>query len=137
MKIQVSGKGFELAQDLRNDVEEKVGMGLDRFTERIRRVNVFLEDVNGPKRGFDKSLRMIVDIDRLPLIVVEEKGEVWISLVDKAVQRSAHTVRRQIDRIRTYSNRTSMSGDEEASQIRDDDQLEGNPLRFRHWRLPD
>lgn len=111
MMIQVSGKGFELAQDLRTDVEERVGIGFVRFTKRIRRVNVFLEDVNGPKKGFDKSLRLIVDIDRLPLIIVEEKGEFWLSLVDKAVQRSAHSLGRQIDRIRTPSSRGSMSGD--------------------------
>ena len=77
MLVQISGKGFELSSELRDHVEERVSTALDRFTDRIARVNVFLADENGPKNGLDKSLRLIIDIERLPLIVVEERGESW------------------------------------------------------------
>lgn len=71
MFVQVSGKGFEPSSELRDHVEETISTALDRFTGRIARVNVFLADENGPKNGLDKSIRLVIDIERHPLIVSE------------------------------------------------------------------
>jgi ribosome-associated translation inhibitor RaiA len=116
MLIQVSGKGFELRPELRDDVEEKMATIFDRFNSRIGRVNVFLADENGPKHGLDKSIRIIIDIARFPLIVVEEKGESWHAILDQAAERATHTVSRQIDRDRSRTDRTSMAGKEGAAE---------------------
>lgn len=111
MLVQISGKGFEPSSELRDHVEERVSTALDRFTDRIARVNVFLADENGPKNGLDKSLRLIIDIERLPLIVVEERGESWYAVLDEAAERAVHAVRRQVDRARSRVDRRSMAGD--------------------------
>ncbi len=111
MLVQVSGKGFELRPELRDDIEEKMTTILDRFRSRIAKVNVFLADVNGPKNGIDKSLRVIIDIERLPLIVVEEKGESWYAILDRTAERAVHAVSRQVDRMRARTDRTSMAGE--------------------------
>ena len=111
MLIQVSGKGFGLSSQLRDEVAAKIKTGLERFRTRIGKVSAFLEDVNGLKSGRDKCLRLVIDIQRLPLLVVEEKGEAWQALLDNAVERTAHTVSRQIDRLRSISDRTSMAGE--------------------------
>jgi|GEM_PF-301628 len=129
MLIQVSGKGFELSPELRDDVEEKMKTALERFRTRIGRVNVFLADENGPKNGVDKSLRAIIDIERLPLIVVEEKGDAWLSILDRTVERATHTVSRQIERIRSRMDRTSMAGDVDESDESTSDSMDWNPLR--------
>lgn len=111
MLVQVSGKGFEPSSELRDHMEERLSTTLDRFTERIARVNVFLADENGPKNGLDKSIRLVIDIERLPLIVVEERGELWYAVLDQAAERALHAVSRQIDRVRSKTDRTSMAGD--------------------------
>jgi hypothetical protein len=111
MRVHVSGKGFGLRPELQADVKEKIEFALDRFRARIGKVNAFLEDVNGPKHGLDKSLLLIIDIERMPLVVVEERGEAWRALVVKTAARAAHTVSRQFDRVRSRGERTSMSGD--------------------------
>lgn len=117
MLIQVSGKGFDLSSELRSEVEEKIESALEHFCSRIGRVNVFLADVNGPKKGIDKSLRIIIDLDRLPLIVLEEKGESWQAMLDRSAERAAYSVSRQVERIRARSDRTSMSGDGAADEV--------------------
>jgi putative sigma-54 modulation protein len=118
MLIQVSGKGLELNPEFRDYVEDRIGSALDRFSTRIGRVNVFLEDVNGPKSGIDKSIRVVIDIARIPLIVVEEKGESWHAILVRTTERTVHTVSRQVDRIRSRTDHTSMAGDvEEALDI--------------------
>ena len=111
MLVQISGKGFEPSSELRDHVEERVLTALVRFTGRIARVNVFLADENGPKNGLDKSLRLVIDIERLPLIVVEERGESWYAVLDQAAERAVHAVSRQVDRARSRVDRTSMAGD--------------------------
>jgi putative sigma-54 modulation protein len=111
MLVQVSARGFEPISELRDNAEERVSTALDRFTDRISRVNVFLSDENGPKNGRDKSVRLVIDIVRLPLIVVEERGESWHAVLDQAAERAVHTVSRQLDRDRSWTDRTSMAGE--------------------------
>ncbi len=74
MLIQVSGKGFELGSDLRNEVEERLETALNKFGARIRRVNVFLADENGPKNGIDKNMRAVINVRRLPRLLWKRKG---------------------------------------------------------------
>ncbi len=129
MLIQVNGKGFELSPELRNDAEKSMGTALDRFRSRIGRVNMFLEDENGPKNGRDKSLRVIIDIERVPLIVVEAKGDAWHTMLDLTAVRATHTVSRQIDRVRSMSDRMSMAGDTNEFSDPEIDGMEWNLLR--------
>ncbi len=131
MLIQVSGKGFELSSELRAEVKERMETALQRFSSRIGRVNVFLADQNGPKNGIDKSLRVIIDLERLPLIVVEEKGDTWHSLLDRSAERASHTVSRQVERIRERTDRISMSGDADESIYTKVDAVVWNPLQNR------
>ncbi|MEI7776058.1 MAG: HPF/RaiA family ribosome-associated protein [Verrucomicrobiota bacterium] len=115
MLVQVSGQGFELSAELREYVEEKLAAALARFSPRIATAKAFLADENGRKHGLDKSIRLVIDAERLPLIVVEEQGESWHSVIAKSVERAAHAISRQSDRIRSRINRTSMAGDIETS----------------------
>lgn len=111
MLVQVNGRGFELSTELRNYVEEKLASALVRFSPRIASAKAFLADENGPKQGLDKSLRLVIDVDRLPLIVVEELGDSWHAVIAKSVERAAHAVSRQADRSRSRADRTSMAGE--------------------------
>ncbi len=111
MQIHVGGKGTGLASEFQAEVIERIESALSRFSSRIGKVNAYLEDVNGPKNGFDKCLRVTIDVRRLPLVVIEERGESWRTIIDQAADRAAHTVSRQVARHRSLSDRTSMAGD--------------------------
>lgn len=127
--IHVSSKGFILSSELRDDVEDRVTTALERFQERIGRVNVFLADENGPKNGIDKSLRVIIDLERLPLIVLEEKGDSWNSVLDRACERASYNVSRQVERIRSRLDRTSMAGERDGSYESGSEAQSWNPLQ--------
>jgi ribosome-associated translation inhibitor RaiA len=110
MLILVHGNGFSLGRELREDVQEKLEATFNRYSSQIMRVNAYLADLNGPKKGVDKSIRIVIDIEREPKIVIEEKGEKWSSLLESATDRAAQTLTRQIKRSRARKNRTSMAG---------------------------
>ena len=111
MQIHVNGKGFELKSALKNDITNKIDRSFGPFAERIVKVNACLEDVNGPKHGVDKRLRLVIAISRLPLVVIEEKGEAWRALIDQSVERAFHAIARQIDRRRSHGNRTRLTSE--------------------------
>jgi len=112
----VHGNGFEIERTLRDDVQEKIELVLGRFESQIGKVSVYLADLNGPKKGVDKSLRLVIDIERQPVVVVEEKGEDWLALLESISDRAAHTVARQIERSRSRKGHTSMAGDQESDE---------------------
>jgi putative sigma-54 modulation protein len=116
MVILVHVSGFELERDLRNDVQEKIELALGRFERQIGKVNVYLADLNGPKKGVDKSIRLVIDIERQPRIAVGEKGEDWLALLESISDRASHTVSRQLDRSRVRKGRTSLAGDQESNE---------------------
>ena len=116
MLIMVHGNGFEMERTLRDDVQEKIELVLGRFQSQIGKVSVYLTDLNGPKKGVDKSIRLVIDIERQPVVVVEEKGEDWLALLEGISDRAAHTVARQIERSRSRKGHTSMAGDEKSDE---------------------
>ncbi len=118
MLVLVHGNGFDLSRDLRDDIQEKFELVLSRFKRQIGKVNVYLADLNGPKNGVDKSIRLVVSIERHPAIVVEEKGEHWQALVESLSDRASHTMSRQFDRARTRKGRVNMSGDQPVKRRR-------------------
>ena len=131
MLIMVHGSGFEMERALRDDVQEKIELGLGRFQSQIGKVSVYLADLNGPKKGVDKSIRLVIDIERQPVVVVEEQGEDWLALLESISDRAAHTVARQIERSRTRKGHTSMAGDQESDD--DSTEVEDTNRIHSHW----
>jgi ribosome-associated translation inhibitor RaiA len=109
MLIQVRGTGLMLSTAHRNSVVEKIEAALERFCNRITKVDVFMADVNGPKNGVDKTLRIVIQVSRLPLIVVQEKGQDWNAILNRATDRAAYTFSRRNQRSRSKSSRTRSS----------------------------
>lgn len=81
---------------LMNDIETSLG----RFRHRLKRIRVFVEDVNGPKGGEDKAVRFIAELRRMPEIVVREQA----GSVRKAVGQATNRVKRILrERVNHYA----------------------------------
>jgi len=117
MNVLTSGKGFQLSSQLRDKVEEHVSVALHRFEARIREVRIYLADDNGPKKGVDRSIQLVVDVEHLPLVVVKEIGADWDGTLSRAVDRAVHAIGRQVERLRSSSGRVSMAGMEGLYEI--------------------
>ena len=55
MRIEIQARKVSLPSRLRRQIEHRIRAALNRFDERIRRVSLWLSDVNGPKGGSDKN----------------------------------------------------------------------------------
>ncbi|MFM8414924.1 MAG: HPF/RaiA family ribosome-associated protein [Planctomycetota bacterium] len=86
--------------DLATHVERRLGFALSRFAGRIRRVNVFLADQNGPRGGIDKTCRIVVRLADGGDVVAEVSDVDWVIAVDRATTRIGHSTGRQLARRR-------------------------------------
>lgn len=100
MLILVHGNGFELDPSLRRHVQSKIESSLSRFQNRIGSINAYLADLNGPKNGIDKSIKLVIDLEKKPVVVLDEKGGQWHTLLESISDRASHTISRVMSKSR-------------------------------------
>ena len=81
-------------------VERRLRFALSRFSGRIRRVDVFLADENGPRGGIDKTCRIVVRLRDSGDVVAEVSDIDWVIAVDRATTRIGHSTGRELSRQR-------------------------------------
>jgi len=84
-------------REIRQFTEHRMSFALDRF-QNLRRIVVFIEDVNGPKGGPDKLCRIVAEF-RFAEVVVEEVQTNWQSSVAHAIRRVARKTARELGRV--------------------------------------
>jgi len=92
--------------ELVSHIERRLQFALARFSSRVRRVNVFLADENGPRGGIDKTCRIVVRLRDGGDVVAEVSDSDWVIAVDRATTRIGHTVSREVARRRASRRST-------------------------------
>lgn len=89
MRLNVTVRGVTMDPSLESLMQHKLHYALDRFGTWVQKVEVALEDVNGPKGGVDKRCRMMVTVPRHPEVVIEGRGEEAMGVVTEVIDRAA------------------------------------------------
>lgn len=100
MNLTIKQAGGVTPAELVVHIERRLRFALSRFTGRIRRVNVFLADQNGPRGGIDKTCRILVRLADGGDVVAEVSDVDWVIAVDRATTRIGHSTGRQVERRR-------------------------------------
>ena len=100
MRIEVRGKGVEVTTGLREFVGRRARFSLGRRSDQIERVQVWLEDVNGPKGGDDKRCRVKLGGPGLSGTIVESTSDELGSAVFDALERASRVADRALGRHR-------------------------------------
>lgn len=85
---------------LGDHVERRLRFALSRFSGRIRRIDVFLSDQNGPRGGVDKTCRIVVRLGDGGDVVAEVSDVDWVIAVDRATTRIGQSTGREVARRR-------------------------------------
>jgi ribosome-associated translation inhibitor RaiA len=109
--MMIHARKITLPQTLRDHVERRLSFALGRFGNRIDRVTVWLEDLNGPRGGVDKRCRIEACVLRSGRLQVEVADAEIEPAVDRAADRIARRVKDDLDRMRqTRMRGVSRSG---------------------------
>ncbi len=98
MQIDIVSNGFDLTAALREFVDRRLTAALDQHSNHVRRVQVRLEDVNGPRGGVDKRCAVIVHLlQRSAARVQTKRADLYDAITDTA-HKLREIVGRRIER---------------------------------------
>lgn len=94
MQIQINtDKNIEGSQRLESFVKEKIGNSLDRFSDQITRLEVFLTDQNADKGGNDdQQCRIEARLKGLQPIAITAKESQMEKAINSAIDKMKSTL---------------------------------------------
>lgn len=92
MQIEIRALNESLRPSQRTLVERRLSYALSRFGNKVRRVLVRLEDMNGPRGGLDKRCQIEVRLQGRGTLV----AEVSDTEIEPAVSRAADRIARRM-----------------------------------------
>jgi ribosome-associated translation inhibitor RaiA len=101
MKVEVRGKTKLLSRALRLYAVRRIQEAVERFGRPVRRLKIFIADLNGPRKGTDKRCRVVVGLSGSSPLVVEQTAPDAYQAIDQVAERVKHLIARAVDRRRT------------------------------------
>jgi ribosome-associated translation inhibitor RaiA len=98
----------ELASTIRADVEAAL---VPQYGDRLRRVEVYLEDVNADKGGIDTRCTVEVHLAGRPAVAAECRAGDASTAVEGAIEKVGRVLEHQLGRQQDRAGHTSASGD--------------------------
>ncbi|MGD8926796.1 MAG: HPF/RaiA family ribosome-associated protein [Thioalkalispiraceae bacterium] len=98
MQIEIQTRDFALAEALGAYIEQRINFALSSRYDQIKRIQVRLLDINGPRGGIDKRCQIHITLPRLRDIVIEDTEQDLYVAIDRATDRAARTVHRRLAR---------------------------------------
>lgn len=103
MKLDIRMRHLSLPAEVLADLRHRVAGAFARLGPWVRTVNITVEDVNGPKGGADKQVRLRLRGRAIPRIVIEHVGVDTVAAVAAAVERAVQTLVRKVARRRGFA----------------------------------
>ena len=75
-----------------HDYENVLLSALDRFRHRLQQVQLYVEDVNGPRGGIDKQCRCVLHLRQMAPIVIQDQDENMIALIYRVANRASYAL---------------------------------------------
>ena len=105
VEYSVQTRGLGATKSLHSAVGRILSGTFDRFAPRIRSVQVWLEDVNGPRGGMDNRCRIDVEMRPRGRFTVSAVANNEYAATAEAAIRARETMDRQIKRARSRRRR--------------------------------
>ncbi len=104
MRVFIQTHGLILSREDREHIRQRLGQALSRFGPKALGATLHLSDINGPRGGDDKDCHLVVELEDTTT-VVRDRGHTVRALVDRAVHRAVQAVSRQLDHVRSRTQR--------------------------------
>lgn len=98
MQIDIQARDFSLTDALQQHTQRRLHFALSRTDEHLRRVQVRLSDVNGPRGGRDKRCQLRLVISGMPDLVIEELDADLYAAINRASARAGRSLIRRLKR---------------------------------------
>lgn len=110
MRLIVKSNNLDVQDLHRETVQQRVNSVFNRTNQAIQSITVSMSDINGPKGGPDKQVKVKLKSDNLPSIVVVDKKSNWIAAVNSALSRANNSFMRKVKRRNQFRDRDGLVG---------------------------
>jgi hypothetical protein len=100
MKLDIRTRHLSLSPAVLAELRRRVTVALARISPWVRTLDITVEDINGPKGGADKQVRVRLRGRAIPSIVIEHVGVETLETVAAAVERAEQALVRKMTRRR-------------------------------------
>ena len=107
--VCLKGRGKIWSRGHRDMVGPRLGTAISHLVRRVRRITVWLEDVNGPRGGIDKRCRITMHLKRGGRVAVEAQATTRYAAIAKASDRARAALSRELER-QSRAGRHELSG---------------------------
>lgn len=131
MRVAIHSSGFAMTSALRAYTEHRLATALGWARRHMRKLAVWLSDVNGPRGGVDKRCKIQVQLDNGREVIIEECEADLYAAIGRAADRADRAVVRQVERTRRFPHERMAPALEtgEAAEGRD---AQGRPDDIAH-----
>lgn len=98
MQINIHFSGGKRSNFGNYDYEQTLARSLERFQHRLKKVHVYIEDINGPKGCIDKQCRCVLHLRRMPPIVIQDQDESINALLYRVANRASYALIQKVER---------------------------------------
>ncbi len=99
MLVKTHARNLVLPDTLAEHVDAKIRLALGLYREKIRRVDIFLSDVNGPKGGEDIMCKIKIKADGHAPLIAQATATSIYDAMNICSQRIKRSVSRRFDRV--------------------------------------
>ncbi len=97
--INVMGRDITLSDELREFVQRRLTTALGRFAAKLRDVDVWFEDVNGPRRGVDIRCRVVLRLKSGRHAIATAHAANAFAAIARAADRAGATLAKRSERL--------------------------------------
>lgn len=101
MEVVIRSQNVPISQALEEHCHERVVRALQPFREHVRRVDVVLVDLNGPKHGPAQACRVFVDLRRGGTVMFASAADTFYHSASTSAAGAARHLSRVLERART------------------------------------
>ncbi|MCW5830956.1 MAG: HPF/RaiA family ribosome-associated protein [Labilithrix sp.] len=112
--LTIRTAGVDVTEEIERYVHARMGAKLGAVADRIERLTVRFDDVNGLRGGVDKKCRIKVVLAGLDSVVYESNGIDVRQAVDRAASGTERAVRKALDRASARGRTSSRAPDASA-----------------------
>lgn len=104
MRVAIHSSGFGMTNALRSYTEHRLATALGWARRHMRKLAVWLSDINGPRGGVDKRCKIQVQLDSGREVIIEEREADLYAAIDRAAERADRAIVRQVERTRQFAH---------------------------------
>ncbi|MDG1751570.1 MAG: hypothetical protein P8I03_07915 [Thalassotalea sp.] len=98
MQLTITNLNVNLSYEGIERIRQKTYRMFNKIDDRIQKIKVILDDINGPKAGKDKHCRIVILTKGMPEIVVTDNQTSVMTAVNIALSRARLTLLRKVKR---------------------------------------